>query len=165
MHQQNRRIVHVMLARITDYLEQQSNTDSHLADYVRTSGSNRYEVEHIWANHAERHDEFDHPSDFKRHRNRIGGLLLLPKSFNASYGDDPYESKLKHYNTQNILARSLHSQAYERNPGFINFIQSSGIPFKAHDSFTKEDLDKRCDLYLQLAQRIWNPEILLDKGI
>lgn len=165
MHQQNRRIVHVMLARITDYLEQQSNTDSHLADYVRTSGTNRYEVEHIWANHAERHDEFDHPSDFKRHRNRIGGLLLLPKSFNASYGDDPYESKLKHYNTQNILARSLHSQAYERNPGFINFIKSSGIPFKAHDSFTKEDLDKRCDLYLQLAQCIWNPEILLDKGI
>ena len=56
-------------------------------EYV-ADGKARYEVEHIWANHPERHtDEFAHPSDFAEHRNRIGGLLLLPKSFNASYGD------------------------------------------------------------------------------
>ncbi|GAG76125.1 unnamed protein product, partial [marine sediment metagenome] len=30
-----------------------------------------------------------------------GGLLLLPKSFNGSYGDLPYESKLEHYYGQN----------------------------------------------------------------
>jgi hypothetical protein len=45
----------------------------------------RYEVEHVWADHLEQHtDEFQHPADFAEHRNRIGGLLLLPKSFNAS---------------------------------------------------------------------------------
>jgi uncharacterized protein with ParB-like and HNH nuclease domain len=31
-------------------------------------------------------DEFHNEDDFAEHRNRIGGLLLLPKSFNASYG-------------------------------------------------------------------------------
>ncbi|MBK7760321.1 MAG: DUF1524 domain-containing protein, partial [Deltaproteobacteria bacterium] len=47
-----------------------------------------YEVEHIWANRPERHsDEFPQSSDFQDVRNHIGGLLLLPKSFNASYGD------------------------------------------------------------------------------
>lgn len=45
-----------------------------------------YEIEHIWADHPQRHtNEFSHPSDLAEHRNRIGGLLLLPKSFNASY--------------------------------------------------------------------------------
>ncbi len=45
---------------------------------------------------TERHDdEFAHPSEFAEYRNRIGGLLLLPKSFNASYGDLPYEEKLR----------------------------------------------------------------------
>jgi len=165
MHQQNRRLIHVMLARMTDHIERGSNEDSHFTDYVRSSGANRYEVEHIWANHADRHtDEFDHPSDFQRHRNRIGGLLLLPKSFNASYGDLHYEQKLPHYNTQNILARSLHSQAYELNPGFKGFIERSGLEIQPHEEFKKADLDARCDLYLELAQRIWNPEVLLKGG-
>jgi hypothetical protein len=49
-----------------------------------------------------------HPADFAAYRNRIGALLLLPKSFNASYGDLPYQEKLSHYNSPNLLARSLH---------------------------------------------------------
>lgn len=165
MHQQNRRIIHVMLARMTDYIERGSGQDSHFADYVRTSGTNRYEVEHIWANHADRHTkEFPHPADFQRHRNRIGGLLLLPKSFNASYGDLPYEQKLPHYNTQNLLARSLHGQAYELNPGFKGFRDRSGLTFQPHETFKKADLDARCALYLELARKIWDPAVLLEGG-
>ena len=162
MHQQNRRYIHVILARMMDFIERGSNMDSHLVEYIRSSGKNRYEVEHIWADHADRHmDEFEHPSDFQRHRNRIGGLLLLPKSFNASYGDLHYKRKLPHYNTRNILARSLHPQAYELNPGFRGFIERSGLAFHPHEAFKKAALDTRCDLYLELAQRIWNPEVLL----
>jgi len=45
------------------------------------TGINKYEVEHIWARHYERHlDEFASESDFERYRNYIGGLLLLPKN-------------------------------------------------------------------------------------
>ena len=33
------------------------------------------------------------------------------------------------YNTQNLLARSLHPQCYERNPGFQRFVAQSGLPF------------------------------------
>ena len=48
-------------------------------------------IEHVRANHRERHtDEFAHPSDSKEYRNRIGRLVLLPKSFNATYVDLPY---------------------------------------------------------------------------
>jgi len=161
VHQQNRYALHRLLARLTDYVETQSGLPSRYLDYV-SEGKSRYEVEHIWAYHPERHtDEFAHPADFAEHRNRIGGLLLLPKSFNASYGDLTYEEKLPHYNTQNLLARSLHPQCYEHNPGFLRFVEESGLPFKAYPHFRKADLEERAVLYHQLAERIWNPDDLL----
>ena len=161
VHQQNRYALHRVLARLTDHVETQSGQPSRYTELV-AEGPNRYEVEHIWADHAERHtDEFGHATDFAEYRNRIGGLLLLPKKFNASYGDLSYEKKLPHYLTQNLLARSLHKQCYEHNPGFLQFIQSSGLPFKAHDEFKKADLDARSALYRALAEKIWNPEDLL----
>jgi len=87
----NGKQIHRLLARMTDYVETQSGRASRYAEYIQRRGKNGYEVEHIWADHPERHqDEFGHPTDFAEYRNRIGGLLLLPKSFNASYGDMPY---------------------------------------------------------------------------
>ena len=164
VHQQNRYALHRLLARLTDYVETQSGQPSRYADYV-SEGKSRYEVEHIWADHPERHvDEFTHAADFAEHRNRIGGLLLLPKSFNASYGDLPYEDKLPYYNTQNLLARSLHPQCYERNPGFLRFVEESGLPFKPHTQFKQADLEARGMLYRQIAERIWNPDELLQEA-
>ncbi len=161
VHQQNRYALHRVLARLTDHVETQSGQPSRYTELV-AEGPNRYEVEHIWADHAERHiDEFSHAADFAEYRNRIGGLLLLPKKFNASYGDLAYENKLPHYLTQNLLARSLHKQCYEHNPGFMQFIQTSNLPFKAHAEFKKADLDARSALYRALAEKIWNPEDLL----
>ena len=164
MHQQNRYALHRILARLTDYVETESGQPSRYLDYV-SEGTTRYEVEHIWADHPERHtDEFGHPADFAEHRNRIGGLLLLPKSFNASYGDLIYEEKRPHYNTQNLLARSLHPQCYEHNPGFARFVGQSGLPFVAHARFNKVDLETRSQLYRLIAERIWNPADLLHGG-
>jgi len=157
----SRKPIHRILARITDYVEQQSGMPSRYMVYVSEAGKNRYEVEHIWANKPDRHrDEFLHPSDFEDYRNRIGGLLLLPKTFNDSYGSLPYEEKLPHYNAQNLLARSLHPQCYEHNPGFLNFIDRSGLPFHPYDHFRKADLDERDALYRKIAELIWNPHEL-----
>ncbi|MEQ1735125.1 MAG: DUF262 domain-containing protein, partial [Rhodoglobus sp.] len=168
VHQQNRYPLHRILARLTDYVETQSGQPSRYMDFV-SEGKTRYEVEHIWADHAERHmEEFSHEADFSEYRNRIGGLLLLPKSFNASYGDLPYvndtepgKSKLPHYNTQNLLARSLHPQCYQHNPGFLRFVEKSALPFHAHTTFKKADLEERGKLYRQLAEKIWDPDDLL----
>lgn len=105
-------------------------------------------------------NEFANPSEFQEYRNRIGGLVLLPKSFNASYGDLPYAEKCEHYVGQNLLARSLHERAYDHNPGFRRFIEESALPFRAHAAFRKADLDTRQLLYQRLAERIWSPERL-----
>jgi len=160
LHGMNGRQIHRLLARMTDYVETRSGMASHYNEYAQR-GKNGYEVEHIWANHPELHtDEFAHPNDFKDYRNRIGGLLLLPKSFNASYGDLPYEGKLPHYLEQNLLARSLNEQVYVHNPGFCQFIATSGLKFQAHPEFKKSDLDARQELYRKLAELIWNPDRL-----
>lgn len=50
---------------------------------------------------------------------------------------------------------------YEHNPGFLRFVQESGLPFTAHEHFKKADLDERGLLYRKLAERIWNPDDLL----
>jgi len=158
----SRKPIHRILARITDYIEQQSGMPSRYMEYVSEAGKNRYEVEHIWANKPDRHkDEFPHPSDFEDYRNRVGGLLLLPKSFNDSYGSLPYEEKLPHYYAQNLLARSLYPQCYEHNPGFLQFIERSGLPFRPYDQFEKADLDERGALYRKIAERIWDPDELI----
>jgi hypothetical protein len=165
VHQQNRYALHRFLARLTDYVEIQSAQPSRYAELV-AEGGNRYEVEHIWADHPERHtEEFGHAADFAEYRSRIGGLLLLPKKFNASYGDLPYAEKLPQYYSQNLLARSLNPQCYQLNPGFKQFLQRSGLPFRPHEHFEKSDIEERSALYRQLAQQIWNPDDLLKEGL
>jgi len=99
--------------------------------------------------------------EFAEHRNLIGDLLLLPKSFNASYNDDPYGKKLPHYLEQNLLARTLHPQAYVKNPGFLRFADASGLPFKPYETFTKSSIVERGQLYRAIALRVWNPDDLL----
>jgi hypothetical protein len=161
LHGMNGRQIHHVLARMTEFIEMQSGMPSRYAEYIVRSGKNGHEVEHIWANHPERHeDEFKNPADFDDYRNRIGGPLLLPKSFNASYGDLPYEDKLEHYNTQNLIARSLHELAYSHNPGFRRFMERTGMPFQAHKAFKKADLDERQVLYRAIAEVIWDPNRL-----
>ena len=160
-HQQNRGQVHKILARITDHITVGSGQSSNYVEL--TNGTNvRYEVEHIWADHPERHtDEFTHEADFHRHRNRIGDLLLLPRQFNASYNDDTYEEKLPHYYGQNLLAASLYPLSYRRNPGFIAFVEASGLPFRAHEEFRAADIAERGELYRAIAKQVWNPDGLL----
>ena len=161
LHGMNGRQIHRLLARMTDYVETRSGQASRYTEYIQRHGKNGYEVEHIWANHPERHeDEFDHPTDFAEYRNRIGGLLLLPKSFNASYGDKPYADKREHYFGQNLLAQSLHEKTYDHNPGFRRFRDETGLAFRPHNEFRKADLDARQELYRQIAERVWDPKVL-----
>jgi hypothetical protein len=162
LHGMNGRVILRLLARMTDYVETRSRFASRYAEYMAT-GRMRYEIEHIWADHADRHkDEFAHPSDFASMRKRIGGLLLLPKSFNASYGDLTYEEKLPHYFGQNLLARSLHKQCYENNPGFLRFVQETGLPFKPITTFKTAQMEERSSLYLRLAEHIWKPSRVME---
>lgn len=160
LNQWSMRYIKVLLARMTAHLEAASGVRSQTSDYL-VEGRGRFEIEHIWADHPERHaDEFSSPAEFAEWRNRFGGLLLLPKTFNASYGDLPYADKRPHYVSQNLLARSLHEQCYERHPGFLSYIRLTGLRFEALPQFRKAELETRQALYRQLADQVWDPQQL-----
>ncbi len=159
MHQQNRWRVHYLLARITHHIENESGVASSFENYVSRQIRKPFEVEHIWADKYERHtDEFDSEDAFHQYRNRFGGLLLLPRGFNQSYGDMPYKDKVNKYIEQNLLVKTLHPQCYVNNPSFLGYTDWSGLPFRAHpETFLKKDLDERQELYRQICEEIWNP--------
>ena len=154
--------VHRLLARLTEFLEVRSGEAPRYREYAnRSSRKGGYQIEHIWADHPERHvDEFTHPADFAAYRNRVGGLVLLPAGDNASYSDMKYTEKVTHYAKQNLLACSLHAIAYENKPGFQKFREATGLPFKAKTDFRKADLDERQALYIALADLCWSPDRL-----
>lgn len=155
----NRKHVAYVLARMTDFLEEGKGVG--FTTYIG-SGNEPYEVEHIWANKPERYeDEFPSAIDFESRRNSFGGLLLLPKSFNASFNDSDYAHKLPLYFGQNLLAQSLTPQAYDNNPQFSRVRQTYGLPFRPYpDAFTGADILERQKLYHALCSVIWDPERL-----
>jgi len=160
LHQQNYRQIRHILARMTHWLDAGCGLSSNFNDLVSQGRAKPYEIEHIWANHAERFaDEFPSPTDFDLARNRIGGLLLLQQGLNQSIGDGTYEEKRDAYvsHGQNLLARSLHPLAYQNNPAFHQLNKRTGLPFKAYEAFGPEAQQERQELYIRLAEWVWNP--------
>ena len=162
LHGTNGPQVHRILARLTEFIEVKSGRSARYVEYAnRSSRKGGFQIEHIWSDHPERHEhEFAHASDFEVYRNRVGGLVLLPASDNASYSDMTYQEKVKHYAKQNLLACSLNEIAYQNNPGFTRFLKETGLPFRANKQFLKNDLDERQKLYKNLAELCWSPSIL-----
>jgi len=161
LHQQNRRHIHYLLARLTHHVEKMSGVSTDFVKYITKDVKKPYEIEHLWANKFERHtDEFDSAQEFSQKRNYFGGLILLPRGFNQSLSDDAYQSKVKHYIKDNLLAQSLNPQCYAKNPSFLHYVQDSSLPFEPFEEFEKSDLDKRQNLYRQICKEVWNSALL-----
>ena len=162
LHGQNRWRIKYLLSRMTAWLESEVGAGNNFVDYMEWQQKNPYEVEHILPNKYELHlDIFDSQDDFDRYRNRFGALVLLPKSFNASYGANPYEKKVEHYYAQNLLAQSLHPRTYKNNPSFKGFVARTELPFKPYpDAFTKDHIEERQELYRRICEKIWDPDTL-----
>ena len=157
LHMRNGNQIKYLLARMSAWLEQQCGGTLTFADFVSRARKYPFEIEHIWANHADQHPELTNDQAFAEQRNRFGGLLLLPKDFNASYGDKPYATKREHYFGQNVLARSLHPRCYEHNPAFLRMRDEFDLPLTPVDTFILEAFTARQRLYQRLCQIIWNP--------
>lgn len=150
VNQQNKPKIRVLLALITEIVARGSRESGYLLN------QRDIEVEHIWANDYSAHiNEFSNESEFITFRNNIGDLLLLPKTFNASYNDSPYTDKVKHYYSQNILAQTLNKQKYSNNPGFLKFRSDSKLTFEPYDNFTRKCISKRADLYREILKWNW----------
>ena len=162
LHQQNKNRVRNLLARLTAHLEAEGGSGRPVGegfrDYVRRDVTDPFEIEHVMADKPERYVPDVYPNEhvFAEERNRLGGLLLVPKSFHASYGALPYRDKRPHYNSQNLLARTLTDECYDHNPNLLGYRDRSGLPFKPVAEFGKDALEARQALYRDLAAEVWS---------
>lgn len=162
LHQRNGPQTKYVLARLTDELQSAVMGERPFDALLSRERKDPYEIEHIWANHVERHvGEFEHEQAFQSHRNRLGDLLLVPKSFNASYSDATYEAKLPHYRAQNVLAATLHPDTYQHNPKLRRYLEAEGVGLEPATTWSAERIDARQDAYLRIAGRIWDPKRVL----
>ncbi len=153
-----------ILARVTGFIEEQTDVSSNYCNYMNTQGRNSFEIEHIITNHYEWFtSEYTDQEDFARWRNSIGALLLLHKSINASLKDAKYDYKLKKYcsNEGNIYTESLGELAYQNNPRFKKFIEDNQLDFKAYAQFGKTEITERTNVLIELIKLIWNNELFV----
>ena len=160
LHRMNGRFIKYFLARITSFIEEGAGKGNNYVKYMFIPDCERYEIEHIWSDHYEWHqDEFTQTEEFSQWRNSIGDLVLLPKSSNCSYNDMPVEKKLPHYAKENLLASSLSPEMYKNQPMFRRFYEEHSFSFKPCDTFKKKDIVQRCELYAQIAKEIWDKNL------
>lgn len=156
LHGQNKVFVKYLLSRISGYVDELAGQSSSFGTYYHKGAGKPFEIEHIWSNDfVEHQDEFEQQHDFDEYRNRLGGLVLLPRGTNQSYGDKPYNAKQEHYIKENLLVKSLCTLAYENNPNFKKLIDEHEFPFVAHGKFNRADIDQRQALYQLICEKIW----------
>lgn len=155
----NRRQVHYLLARLTAFTETECGRPDRVGEYLDEQRS--HQIEHIWANHFDRYrDLIKNPAAFDRSRNRFGALLLLHRSDNASYRDEPYSAKVEYYRGQNFLAASLHPVTHKRNPALSRFLKRydlAGLMRPYPKDFDDKAILTRQELYRRLCEIIWDP--------
>lgn len=156
LHGQNGRFVKYLLARLTSFVEEQCGIGNNFINYMKNPHCKPYEIEHIWSDHFEWHtDEFSQTDKFSETRNSIGDLILLQNGVNQSLNDISSKDKLPHYIKENILAKSLCKQTYDKNPSFKKFMNDNKLSFSWYDDIKKADIAARCKLYAELANLIW----------
>ncbi|EAU54047.1 DUF262 domain-containing protein [Mariprofundus ferrooxydans] len=156
LHGQNRRFVKFLLSRISAFIDKNAGRNETFETYYFSPGGKPFEVEHIWGNKFEEHtDEFEQKGDFDEYRNRLGGLVLLPRGANQSYGAKPYSEKMKHYIKENLFVQTLCPLTYQNNPNFLRMKETLGLPFEPHEQFKQADIIKRQELYRKICETVW----------
>ncbi|WP_429415594.1 GmrSD restriction endonuclease domain-containing protein [Nocardia sp. GAS34] len=156
----NKRQIRYILSRLTAFVAVGCNEYDESSRYLAQEVP--FEIEHIWANKFDRYQqEVGTRQAFDALRNRLGALVLLPKSDNASYNDQPFDQKVAWYQRQNDLAASLHRDHRKNNAPFNSFVRANKLDkyFRGYNRFDTKAISERQELYRKLCELIWAPEI------
>ena len=161
LNKQNGKRIHYLLARLTDYIEEESGVSSKIDSYLNKGKGKDFEVEHIIAdNYSAYSNYFENEEEFYSTRNLIGNLALLQRGTNQSLGNKVFEEKKLRYKGENILLQSLCEETYISNPNFTKFIKEKSFDFIPFEKFSKTEVKMRTELYYNLAKEIWKIENL-----
>lgn len=149
-----------LLARFTSYVNTKMGNPSQFDVYVdRKRKGNTYDIEHILPDDYDSYqDDFATADEFQTSRQMIGNLIILTRDKNRSYQAMKYQEKVEKYVGDNILAQALNDTAYHNNPKFLAVASQYG--FTAIQKFTKDSINDRANIYLQMAVDIWDPNAI-----
>ena len=149
-----------LLARFTSYVNTKMGNPSQFDVYVdRKRKGNTYDIEHILPDDYDSYqDDFATADEFQTSRQMIGNLIILTRDKNRSYQAMKYQEKVGKYVGDNVLAQALNNTAYHNNPKFLAVASQYG--FTAIPKFTKDSINDRANIYLQMAVDIWDPNAI-----
>ncbi len=149
-----------LLARFTSYVNTKMGNPSQFDVYVdRKRKGNTYDIEHILPDDYDSYqDDFATADEFQTSRQMIGNLIILTRDKNRSYQAMKYQEKVEKYVGDNVLAQALNDTAYHNNPKFLAIASQYG--FTAIPKFTKDSINERANIYLQMAVDIWDPNAI-----
>ena len=154
-----KRFIRYFFARIEQFIAENTKMEMKhgLYDLVLNTGStNGFHIEHILAENDQNRGLFnDDPDRFQSERNRLGGLLLLKGKDNISSNNEEYTDKLKSYANTLYWNETLRQDSYKSHLDFTKWIESSGLKFRALDTFGPEELEERQKLLFEIIKQIW----------
>lgn len=156
-------ILHI-LARIACFLEdafELSTKVGYPTYWDRIRSVRTFDIEHIFCeafvpSKLPSGHGFVDDKDYAVSRNRIGALLLLPRSRNRSLQDKSYIEKEPAYATENVLTQTLTERFYVNNPKVKSFVDAHpGYSLCPLTEFTKASIDLRAATYTSIASKVW----------
>lgn len=166
----NRKKVKAILIRLGLYIQIKSGKlkEGDLSFFKQQVGR-EHEIEHILLDDYKKYGEpdggFEDSSEFSRYRAHVGALLVFDKTHNASLNHHTYAKKLPTYlahGDNNPLAKSFHVDFYNNIPQFKTFneqlLKDEEVHFMSYETFGKEQIVARDNLYRILARQIWDPK-------
>lgn len=160
-------LLHI-LGRLSDYLEVSLDMTNRVgfADYAsRARDSRTFDIEHLIPDNfieanaditASGGAAFSTQTEFLLNRNKLAGLILLPRSRNRSMKDMPFTMKVQRYAGENVLAQTLTETFFLNQPNWARFTVDTGITYQAMHHTDAVSLSLRSSFYEALARQIWS---------
>lgn len=166
----NRKNIHRLLARLTDFVEINCGTSNdRFEQFMARNGRHKFSIEHLLSHDFQSNSQhFGNEVEYIEWRNKLGALVLLPHTFNASYQDMHWEEKFPLYARpgHNVLAASLTDETYRNNPRLREFNETNQLGLRSYmagsHQFARTEIDERTAVYRRLARLCWDPRRLLN---
>ena len=119
------------------WLEGQCGGTLTFADFVSRYRKHPFEIEHIWANHPERHPEFRERAGLRRSAQPVRRLASATERLQRELWRQAIRGQARALLRAERARRSLHPKCYEHNPTFLRLRDERGLPFSlVPDEFT-----------------------------
>ena len=144
-----------ILAKLTQHVDLKAYAGAENKKWLQPyTNANEFEIEHIFPQDPSKSAqiEFGNFSD-EYIADRLGNLVLVEKSINASLGNKPYSEKRKVYpQSQLLLTRTLSERP---KVGVDTKIDRAVAKFEPFETWTEDAVIKRQDALTILAHEVW----------